>query len=95
MKNRFGGAAVWPRIIMMWLVALFAHESGAQNVQIHYDFGRSIYSMEESDRQKVTITYETFKADKQTTSSTAPERAARPSSSTRQLQSNSTFNTKS
>ena len=68
MKNRFWGAAVWPRIIMMWLVALFAHEAGAQNVH---------------------------KADKQTTSSTAPERAARPSSSTRQLQSNSTFNTKS
>lgn len=45
---------------MMWLVALFAHEAKAQNVQIHYDFGRSIYSTEESDRQKVTVTYKTF-----------------------------------
>ena len=36
---------------------------GAQNIQIHYDFGRNIYTGEESNRQKVTITLEQFKAD--------------------------------
>ena len=38
--------------------------AGAQNLQIHYDFGRNIYTGEESDRQKVTLTLEQFKADK-------------------------------
>ncbi len=36
----------------------------AQNIQLHYDFGRTIYSTEESSRQKVTMTLEQFKADK-------------------------------
>ena len=36
----------------------------AENIQVHYDFGRNIYADEESDRQKVTITLEQFKADK-------------------------------
>jgi hypothetical protein len=36
----------------------------AQNVQLHCDFGRNIYSNEESGRQKVTATLEQFKADK-------------------------------
>ena len=36
----------------------------AQNVQLHYDCGRNIYSNEESGRQKVTATLEQFKADK-------------------------------
>ena len=38
----------------------------AQNVQLHYDFGRHIYDQEGEkgeDRQVTTITYETFKAD--------------------------------
>lgn len=35
----------------------------AQNLQLHYDFGRNIYSDEEPGRQKVTATFETFKAD--------------------------------
>ena len=35
----------------------------AQNIQLHYDFGRNLYSNEESDRQKVTLTVEHFKAD--------------------------------
>ncbi|MCR5269441.1 MAG: DUF5020 family protein [Prevotella sp.] len=35
----------------------------AQNVQLHYDFGRNIYSNEEAGRQKVTMTLEQFKAD--------------------------------
>ena len=35
----------------------------AQNIQLHYDFGRNIYTGEEAGRQKVTITLEQFKAD--------------------------------
>ena len=38
----------------------------AQNIQLHYDFGRNLYSNEESDRQKVTLTVEHFKADSST-----------------------------
>lgn len=36
----------------------------AQNIQLHYDFGRNIYPNEQPDRQKVTMTIEHFKADK-------------------------------
>lgn len=35
----------------------------AQNIQLHYDFGSHIYTDEEDDRQKVTVTLEQFKAD--------------------------------
>ena len=37
--------------------------ASAQNIQLHYDFGRNIYTGEESGRQKVTVTVEQFKAD--------------------------------
>ena len=39
----------------------------AQNVQLHYDFGRDInkpLNGDHGDRQRMTLTYETFKADK-------------------------------
>ena len=45
------------------LMAVAALSANAQNIQLHYDFGRSIYSNEEADRQKVTATLEQFKAD--------------------------------
>ena len=45
----------------MTLVA--AISANAQNVQLHYDFGRTIYSDEEDGRQKLTMTLEQFKAD--------------------------------
>lgn len=35
----------------------------AQNIQLHYDFGRTFYSSEQSERQRVTMTIEQFKAD--------------------------------
>ena len=35
----------------------------AQNIQVHYDFGRNIYPDQEDGRQKVTVTLEQFKAD--------------------------------
>ncbi len=36
----------------------------AQNIQLHYDFGKHISSEAEADRQPVTLTYELFKADR-------------------------------
>ena len=39
--------------------------AGAQkNIQLHYDLGRNIYSAEEANRQKMTLTLEQFNADK-------------------------------
>jgi hypothetical protein len=35
----------------------------AQNIQLHYDFGRNFYSDQEPNRQKMTMTIEQFKAD--------------------------------
>ena len=47
------------------LIALFATMTvSAQNIQLHYDFGRNIYTGEETGRAKVTITLEQFKADR-------------------------------
>ena len=36
----------------------------AQNLQLHYDFGRHFYSDDEDGRQAVTATFEHFRADK-------------------------------
>ena len=44
-------------------MAVAALSANAQNIQLHYDFGRNIYTGEESGRQKVTVTLEQFKAD--------------------------------
>ena len=52
------------KIFMMALMAVAALSVNAQNIQLHYDFGRNIYPDEEDGRQKVTITVEQFKADK-------------------------------
>ena len=45
------------------LMAIAAITATGQNIQLHYDFGRNIYSGEEAGRQKVTATLEQFKAD--------------------------------
>ena len=45
-------------------MAVAAITANAQNIQLHYDFGRNIYPDEEDGRQKVTVTVEQFKADK-------------------------------
>ena len=50
--------------ILSLLLLAMTMTAGAQNIQVHYDFGRNIYTGEESNRQKVTITLEQFKADK-------------------------------
>ena len=52
------------KFILSILSLIFVTMVSAQNIQLHYDFGRNIYSDEESDRQKVTVTLEQFKADK-------------------------------
>ena len=52
------------KIFLMALMAVAALSVNAQNIQLHYDFGRNIYPDQEAGRQKVTITLEQFKADK-------------------------------
>ena len=52
------------KLFSLALMAVVALGAQAQNIQLHYDFGRNIYSNEEADRQKVTVTLEQFKADK-------------------------------
>jgi len=52
------------KIFMMALMAVAALSVNAQDIQLHYDFGRNIYPDQEAGRQKVTITVEQFKADK-------------------------------
>lgn len=42
---------------------MLAFAANAQNLQLHYDFGKHIYD-DESGRQAVTATFEQFKADK-------------------------------
>ena len=51
------------KIISIALLAFAVLTMQAQNIQLHYDFGRNIYTGEEAGRQKVTITLEQFKAD--------------------------------
>ena len=52
------------KLFSLVLTALVACTMQAQDIQLHYDFGRNIYTGEEAGRQKVTITLEQFKADK-------------------------------
>ena len=52
------------KLFTLVLTALAACTMQAQNIQLHYDFGRNIYTGEEAGRSKVTVTLEQFKADK-------------------------------
>ena len=52
------------KLFTIALMAVAALTANAQDIQLHYDFGRNIYPDEEDGRQKVTITVEQFKADK-------------------------------
>ena len=51
------------KIFTIALMAVAALSANAQNIQLHYDFGRNIYTGEEAGRSKVTVTLEQFKAD--------------------------------
>ena len=42
------------RILFFALLTVAALSADAQNIQLHYDFGRNIYPDEQPDRQKVT-----------------------------------------
>lgn len=52
------------RFLFSGLMAIASLTAVAQDVQLHYDFGRNLYSDQEDGRQKVTLTLEQFKADK-------------------------------
>lgn len=51
------------KTILLFVGMTLALTASAQNIQVHYDFGRNIYTGEEAGRQKVTVTLEQFKAD--------------------------------
>lgn len=52
------------KAIQLVLFLFFAVGSlSAQNIQIHYDFGREIYDKDQSDRARITTTLEMFKPD--------------------------------
>lgn len=52
------------KILFAAALMFCAAQMGAQNVQLHYDFGRSVYSDEEAERPRMTATYEHFSLDK-------------------------------
>lgn len=51
------------KLLSMALLAMTI-SANAQNIQLHYDFGRHLYPDQEENRQSATITLEQFKADK-------------------------------
>lgn len=51
------------KLLSMALLAMTI-SANAQNIQLHYDFGRHIYPDQEENRQSATMTLEQFKADK-------------------------------
>ena len=51
------------KIIFMAMALIAAISANAQNIQVHYDFGRHLYPDEQPNRQKLTVTLEQFKAD--------------------------------
>lgn len=51
------------KITLFAMLIIAAISAKAQDIQLHYDFGRNIYPDEEAGRQKVTLTVEQFKAD--------------------------------
>ena len=51
------------KFLFCGLLAATGLAAQAQDVQLHYDLGRNIYTGEEAGRPKVTVTLEQFKAD--------------------------------
>lgn len=52
------------RFFVAALCCMAALSVNAQNLQLHYDFGRHIYPEDQTTRQPVTLTFEMFKADR-------------------------------
>lgn len=51
------------KILTMALTMAVSTVTQAQNIQLHYDFGRNLYPNEQAGRPKMTMTVEQFKAD--------------------------------
>lgn len=51
------------KIVLAALLAVTSMSGMAQDLQLHYDFGRNIYSDELPDRMKTTLTFEHFSTD--------------------------------
>lgn len=51
------------KTIFMAMAFIAAISANAQDIQLHYDFGRNIYPNEEAGRPKVTMTVEHFNTD--------------------------------
>ena len=51
------------KTILAAMMLMAGMSAQAQDIQLHYDFGRTLYADEEAGRQKVTVTLEQFKAD--------------------------------
>lgn len=56
--------SIMRKIFFSIFAALATLTANAQNIQLHYDFGRDLYSSQQASRPKVTMTLEQFKADK-------------------------------
>lgn len=52
------------KVIVTIIAVLFCAVSMAQNLQVHYDFGKNLYSNAQADRASVTLTFEQFAPDK-------------------------------
>ena len=52
------------KVFFIAMAFVAAISTNAQNIQLHYDLGRHLYSDEEGGRQDMTVTLEQFKADK-------------------------------
>lgn len=49
------------QLVLFFLLSVVS--VSAQNIQIHYDFGREIYDQDQSNRARITTTLEMFKPD--------------------------------
>lgn len=51
------------KLFLSSVIMLATIAANGQNIQVHYDFGRNLYSDEEAGRQNITATFEKFSAD--------------------------------
>ena len=52
------------KFILLAMLMISGIAANAQNIQLHYDFGRNLYSGEEATRQRTTLTFEQFRPDR-------------------------------
>ena len=51
-------------LLLLVLLAPFARPAQAQNIQLHYDFGRQLYAKDQPTRPRWTTTVEQFRPDR-------------------------------